>query len=337
MSASEIRDKMSPAPDVASLIRATLAKDHWVDDFMLAAWTQKILQFAHSKLPGLWRNRKFWKFDRSTLTATKWLMMRRIRQEACREVLTTNNALLDHNFFDALENKRLEYDKQFWKLAIVQLTITGLLALSLFTIEYINFSIFGVSGRALSKFREFLLFAHALTVGYAIILQQYIHKLEDFLVSYAASKFDKNEEDNDALKIFLFRYIGPIEAFNIGFLPYRKHLFHAPLSKFVFRLHGIFRAISGFGFAAFTMFVPLIGAIIVVLSPNFGWLSYCIVAYWFTVGAFSIASMLINILPLPYHDFTYVMKLQKLQEQNPERHRQIMKESVKTGKWPELP
>ena len=161
----------------------------------------------------------FGKPKKPHMTSIKWLLMRRIRQETCTTILATRNPNFDQAFFDALDSKRLDYDKHFWKLALVQLTLAGLLALSLLTIDEINFSFLGISGKSLNKLREFLLFGHALTIAYAIILQQYIHKLEDFLVAFATRKFSKDDPDNEELKIFLFRYMNPFETFNIGFLP----------------------------------------------------------------------------------------------------------------------
>lgn len=262
--------------------------------------------------------------------------MRRVRQDACIDVLSKNQCPLDQAFFDALDSKRLEYDKQFWKVALAQITITGFLGLSLLSIDDVNFSIFGFSGKELSKVREFLLFCHALMIAYAIILQQYIQKLEDFLVAYGRRRFDSINPDNDELKIYLFRYLSPIEAFNVTFLPYRKDLFHNAASKFLIKVHNIFRLLSVLGIVIFTMLVPLFAAISIALSPNFGWLSYCVVGYWAAVAIFSLASALLNQFPLPYTDFSYVMKLADLQNKDPVHHQKLLKEIVATGKLPDI-
>lgn len=278
----------------------------------------------------------FWKRRMPKLTTTKWLSIRRIRQDACIEVLSRNTGVLDQSFFDALDIKRSEYDKLFWKVGITQITITAFLMLSLLSIEDVSFTIFGFSATALSKFREFLLFCHALTIGYAIVLQQYIFKLEDFLVAHARSRFKNVEEDDDEMKIYLLRYLSPIEAFHLIFLPYKRHLFHNALSKLILKVHAISQVLSAFGFAAFSMIVPLIAAVMIALSPNFGWLSYCIVIYWTALAVFSTASALVNFSPLPYTDFSYVTQLAEIQKKNPARHKQLIDEMVRTSKLPEL-
>lgn len=278
----------------------------------------------------------FWKRLKPKLTTTKWLPIRRIRQDACIEVLSHNTGVLNQGFFNALDQKRFEYDKLFWKVALAQITITTFLLLSLLSIDDVSLTIFGLSAKAVSKVREFLLFCHAFTIAYAIILQQYINKLEDFLVAHARHRFGNVEEDNDELKIYLLRYLSPIEAFNLIFLPYKKNLFHHAISKSLIKMLSILRALSALGFAAFTMIVPLIAAVTIALNPNFGWLSYCVVGYWTTVALFSTASALVNFFPLPYTDFSYVMKLEELHKKNPGQHKRVIEEMVRTGKLPEL-
>jgi hypothetical protein len=106
----------------------------------------------------------------------KWQSARTIRQEACLDVLKGGSDQLDSSFFIALDGRRVELDKQFWKAGIIQITITGFLMLSLLDLKETHFSIFGISFDAISNAREFLLFCHALTIGFMIVLQQNIQK-----------------------------------------------------------------------------------------------------------------------------------------------------------------
>jgi hypothetical protein len=266
----------------------------------------------------------------------KWLTMRQIRQQACIDVFQTNNARFDKAYFDSLDKKRVEYDRQFWKVGITQITIAGFLLLSLLDLKGLHFSILGITADAIGNAREFLLFCHALTIGIAIVLQQYIHKLEDFLVAHSRNEFGDETSDNDELKIYVLQFLSPIEAFNINFLPYRKNLFYNGASKLIDRIHTVFRLITFIGLALFAISVPVVAAAAIWNHPNFGWLSYCIVLYWSAVGIFSIASSLINVFPLPYADYSYVTKLTELQKRNPKRHRQIHEEIARTGKLPEI-
>lgn len=237
--------------------------------------------------------------SKAKLVAKRWLSARLIRQQACIEVLQAGSKHLDENFFESLDTKRAACDQQFWKASVVQLTITGFLFLSFLDLKGVHFSIFGVSADALANAREFLLFCHALTVIFTIVLQQYISKLEDFLVAYARYHIGSDKPDDDELKIFMMRFISPIEAFNVMFLPYRKNLFYNSASKIILRVHNLTRAIAAIGFASFSILVPTIASILTWQSPNFGWLSYGVVGYWWAVGAFSVASALLNVFALP--------------------------------------
>lgn len=278
----------------------------------------------------------FRKRSKPKFVSLKWLRSRTIRQDACIEVLAAGSKQLDQNFFDALNEKRSEYDKQFWKVAVLQLTVTSFLMLSLIDLKGISFSIFGLSAGALANAREFLLFCHAMTIGFGVVIQQHVHKLEDVLVAHARQVIGDNKPDNEELKIYLLRYLSPIETFNLIFLPYRKHLFYNRASKIVLSIHNISRAVTAMGFVAFTILVPIIASFTIWEHPNFGWLSYAVFAYWWAVSIFSLASALINVFPLPYLDYSYAMKLQALQQKDPERHKQVMAEIARMGKLPEI-
>ncbi len=235
-----------------------------------------------------------------------------------------------------MNEKRVEYDKQFWRVAILQLTITGFLLLSLVNLKGVSFSIFGLSAEALANTREFLLFVHALTVGFGVVLLQHVHKLEDILVVHGRHTVGDGKPDNEELKIYLLRYLSAIETFNLIFLPYRKHLFYNTASKILLWDHNISRLITAVGFAVFSILVPIIVSFTVWEHPNFGWLSYTVFAYWWAVSIFSLASSLFGAFPLPYLDYSYVMKLQDLQKTDPERHKRVMVEIAKMGSLPEI-
>jgi hypothetical protein len=266
----------------------------------------------------------------------KWLSSRTIRQDTCIEVLKTGSKHLDEYFFDDLNGKRIEYDKQFWRVMIIQLTITGFLMLSLLDLHGIHFSIFGFSADALKSAREFLLFCHALCIGFLTVLQQHIQKLEDFLVAFARQTVGDKEPDNEELKIYTMKFLNPVETFNLVFLPYRKHLFYNAASKLLVRVYTVARFIASIGFIVFSLVVPTIAAIAIAKNPNFGWLSYCVVGYWWAMGIFSLAASLLNIFPLPYADYSYVMKLSELEKTDPAKHSQVHAEIAKTGKLPEI-
>jgi hypothetical protein len=68
------------------------------------------------------------------------------------------------------------------------------------------------------------------------------------------------------------QFLSPIEAFNIIFLPYRKNLFYNSASKLINRIHTMSRIITAVGVAAFTLFVPMIAAVVTWKNPNFVWL-----------------------------------------------------------------
>jgi hypothetical protein len=156
------------------------------------------------------------------------------------------------------------------------------------------------------------------------------------LVAFVKYTIGADEADNEELKIFALRFLSPVESFNIVFLPYRKNLFYNSASKLIVRIHGTFKIISALGFLIFTLFVPITAAILTWRHPNFGWITYTIVGYWWATGIFSVASSLVNVFPLPYADYSYAMKLDKLQKQDPERHKQVHAEIARTGKLPEI-
>jgi hypothetical protein len=101
-------------------------------------------------------------------------------------------------------------------------------------------------------------------------------------------------------------------------------------------VYTVARLIAAIGFGAFSLIVSIIAAITIAKNPNFGWLSYCVVAYWWAMGIFSLAASLLNIFPLPYADYSYVMKLSELERTDPAKHRQVHAEIAKTGKLPEI-
>jgi hypothetical protein len=261
-----------------------------------------------------------------SLTSVKWLSSRTIRQEYFSDQFENNPEVFDKEFASTIDKKREEAEKQFWKVALVQITITGFMLLALVKAT-VTFSILGISASDVYKLRDFLLFCQAAVVSWSIVLQQYHHKLEDILAAWV--KY--NTQPDEARLPMLLRYFGPIETFNINILPYRRNQFHNPATKSVFRIHGTLRLLSAIGFASFTMLTPLIVAIGVYRDPPNGWFSLAVVAYWTVVALFAIASAAINVFGVPYTDYSYVMKLAELQKTDAASHRRVLAEIKRTG------
>jgi hypothetical protein len=261
-----------------------------------------------------------------SLTSVKWLSSRTIRQEYFTDQFENNPEVFDKEFASTVDRKREEAEKQFWKVALVQITITGLMLLALVKAT-VNFSILGISASDAYKLRDFLLFCQAAVVSWSIVLQQYHHKLEDILAAWVKH----NTQPDEARLPMLLRYFGPLETFNINILPYRRNQFHNPATKSVFRIYGTLRFLSAIGFASFTMLTPLIVAISVYRDPPNGWFSLTVVAYWTVVALFAVASAAINVFGVPYTDYSYVMKLAELQKSDAASHRRVLAEIKRTG------
>jgi hypothetical protein len=262
-----------------------------------------------------------------TFTSVKWLSSRRIRQQYFTDQFESSPGLFDQAFADAIDKKRGEAEKQFLKVALVQITITSFMLLALMKAS-VTFSILGVSSADAYKLRDFLLFCQAATVSWSVILQQYHHKLEDIIVAWVKH----NTASEEALPPILLRYLGPLEAFNINVLPYKQNQFHNLATRNIFRIHGVLRLLSALAFASFTLVTPLIVAISVYRVPSNGWFSYTAVLYWTVVMLFAITSSAINVFGIPYTDYSYAMKLDALQRSDPNSHRRIMADIVRTGK-----
>jgi hypothetical protein len=223
------------------------------------------------------------------MATTKWLSARQIRQEACLDLLSHDDKILDEHFFEAPNQKRADYDKQLCRTNLVQIIIVGILMVSILHIDDVSITIFGFSIKALSKVREFILFCYTLALVYAVILQQHVHKLEDFLVGYSRHHADSpHVEDNDTLKIFVMRFLTPFDTLNLAFLPSRKNLFYNKIAKTIFWINNVSRGFAAFGFLAFIIAVPIIAAARIYAQPNYGWISTCTVIYWAIASLFSL-------------------------------------------------
>jgi len=262
-----------------------------------------------------------------SFTSIRWLSSRRIRQQYFTEQFENNPSLFDVVFANAVDQKREEAEKQFLKVALIQIAITGFMLLALMKASA-TFSILGISSADAYKLRDFLLFCQAATVSWSVILQQHHHKLEDITVAWVRN----NTQSEEALPVILLRYIGPIEAFNINVLPYKQNQFHNLATKNIFRIHGTLRFLSAIAFASFTLVTPLIVAISVYRdSPN-AWFSYAAVIYWTVVALFALTSAAINVFGVPYTDSSYAMKLDALMKSDANSHKRVMAEIIRTGK-----
>jgi hypothetical protein len=149
-----------------------------------------------------------------SFTSIKWLSSRHIRQQYFEDQFRNNPSLFDKIFADVIDKKREEAEKQFLKVALIQITITGFMLLALMKAS-ISFSILGILSADAYKLRGFLLFCHAATVSWSIVLQQHHHKLEDILVAWVKL----NTPTQEALPPMSLRFLGPIETFNVNVLP----------------------------------------------------------------------------------------------------------------------
>ena len=262
-----------------------------------------------------------------SFTSVKWLSSRTIRQEYFTDQFENNPTLFDEEFASTVDKKREEAEKQFWKVALIQITITGLMLLALVKAT-VTFSILGISASDAYKLRDFLLFCQAAVVSWSIVLQQYHHKLEDVLAAWVKH----NTQPDEGRLPMLLRYFGPIETFNINVLPYKRNQLHNLATKSIFRIHGMLRFLSAMGFVSFTMLTPLVVAISVYRDPPNGWFSFAAVIYWTVVALFAIASAAINVFGVPYTDYSYVMKLDALQKSDAGSHKRVLAEIKRTGR-----
>ncbi len=268
------------------------------------------------------------------LVTIRWLSSRHIRQAEFAEILSNNRELFGQAYIDDVNKTRSDYEKIFWKVGLFQFTLTGILVLYLMSVE-VSFSFLGFSSQAIGKLAEFVLFAHGVTIGYSIVLQQLIHKLEDVLFTFAREQ--SKERGTESYLFYALRYASPTEAMAIDFLPSSKHdLFQNDLGKFLEVAHGYFRAVSALGFAALTMVVPLIAAIVIAFKPSYGVFSYLIVAYWFAVGIYSVLAMLKGWVGIPFTDYSYSRKLAELETKDPAKYHEVIAEAVRTNAWPRL-
>ncbi|WP_213739138.1 hypothetical protein [Bradyrhizobium sp. dw_411] len=58
-----------------------------------------------------------------SFTSVKWLSSRRIRQQYFTDQFESNSQLFDQAFADTIDKKRDEAEKQFLKVALIQITI----------------------------------------------------------------------------------------------------------------------------------------------------------------------------------------------------------------------
>ena len=66
-----------------------------------------------------------------SFTSVKWLSSRRIRQQYFTVQFEANLSLFDEAFANAIDQKREEAEKQFFKVALIQITLTGFMLLAL--------------------------------------------------------------------------------------------------------------------------------------------------------------------------------------------------------------
>jgi hypothetical protein len=293
----------------------------------LAKWLGALLDAMHEAFEQL--RRKL--IRKPSFTSVRWLSSRRIRQQYFEDQIREDEGLFDQSYIAAIDQKRTEAEKQFFNIALTQMTLTGFLLLA-FVKTTASISIFGISSTEVYKFRDFLLFCHAITVVWSIIIQQYHHKLEDLIVAWVKLKAASEEA---AIPMFL-RYLGPLEVFNINVLPYKQNQFHNLATRNIFRIHGLLRLVSVLGIMSFTTLTPVVVAISLFHDPSNGWFSYAAICFWVVVMLFAMASAAINIFGVPYTDFSYAMKLDALMKSDPRRHKIVMAEITRTNKLVDL-
>src|SRR6266481_4676906 len=67
----------------------------------------------------------------ASLTSVKWMSSRYIRRQYFADQFESNPNLFDEEFANAIDKKREEAEKQFLKVALIQITITGFMLLAL--------------------------------------------------------------------------------------------------------------------------------------------------------------------------------------------------------------
>jgi hypothetical protein len=273
-----------------------------------------------------------WSFIKKKPTIAKrvWLTVEQVRRSSILDALSTvaGRKLFTASYATELASRRNELEKAFWRVAIFNILIAGILFLNSSLIAA-EFTIGGISFRQISPVKEILLFVSSTLVVIVAYLGLQVRAMNTALSAWLEKTYSPGIREVARLKLMGL----PGEA---GAWPSSGNPSIHPASL----RHGYAIVVALALIVWLVIFILATFAINIIIivdtirNPNFPPLwSWMVVAYAIAGQIISTALSALHFLPLPYTDYTDVMKLVDLEKRDPvaylEERRRAFEEAIK--------
>jgi len=267
------------------------------------------------------------------LVARRRLTIRDIRRRHFSGVLAGSpRELFSNEFFEKIISEKRDQDRVFWKVGVVYFSLIALLGFALAPFK-LQISILGFSSGDLYSLREVVLFLCAVMSSYLFLIQSFSYQLEDLLRVFIESR----TQDEIARRFYSVRYQNPITALTTAyFAPPNNHSATA-VARAIFKIFDCSRILVVAAFALVMMGIPLFAAgSILIHATHSPLVSMFVVGIWMASAILNVAHTVIANWGVPFKDYSYVMKLAEIQGRDPERHRLIHEEIIRTKQLRDL-
>jgi len=273
-----------------------------------------------------------WSFPKKKPTLAKrvWLTSEQVRKMSILDALSTSagQKLLTESYATELAGRRNELEKAFWRVSIFSMLVAGILFLNSSLIAA-EFTIGGISFKQVSPVKEILLFISGTLVVIVAHLQIQVRAINTTLSAWLEQKYSPSVRAVATLK--LMGLPGEATAWPTSGKP---HFFPAGL-RTVYGLTVALALIVWLVILVLALFLVNIVIIVdVIRNPNLPpLLSWTIVTYAIAAHIVSTGIAMLQFLPLPYTDYSVVMKLVDLEKRDPatylEERRRAFEEAMK--------
>jgi hypothetical protein len=227
----------------------------------------------------------------------------------------TQQIVFSEKYFDDLAKNLHEHEKTIWKIRLVNVAFQIILFIQIFSTPP-TLSIIGITVNAAGPLREGLLLIISMMQIVTTILSRDIDDQGDIL------KISMEKRVPKELWVFAQRrYSKLLGTFPDLLAPEKRWIFATTSLNMLRWLAGSVGVVYVSGLILLSLFMQ--GAIVynVATHPALPWHWTAIVIGFYGVGVlFCFLSEIISKIPLPYRDYSLLMKLAELQEKNPAAH-----------------
>jgi hypothetical protein len=222
-------------------------------------------------------------------------------------------------YVEKLTHKSKELSGTIIKLGLVY----TILMLSLFASQNVNnseFEVFGYGFKNLNNYKEFLLFLATVISPISAIFIAY----QKYLNSLAKECLKKLSPDTNIRKFYSYRFIDEYFDGLLNAKPRESNSWHA-FSVFIIISFGLVLLFLFFTLVISSFLIQIYVIYDVVTKPTLSYyMNLFVVTFAITSIAFSWLTSIIQ-LPMPEIDYSNYSKLSEIEEQDPEKYKEIMK------------